>query len=150
VHFFENIVRYVFAAGQGFVATARLQERPVAAAVFFKWGRQAIYKFGASDYNAQHLRPNNLLMWSVIKKLAEERFTRLHMGRTSLGNEGLRRFKLGFGASEEKISYCRYDFNKGSFVRDEDRAEGWINNLFRLLPPPLFRMAGRILYPHLS
>jgi hypothetical protein len=89
-------------------------------------------------------------MWGAIKRLAEQGFTRLDMGRTSLGNEGLRRFKLGFGAREQKIEYCRYDYAKRSFVRDIDRAEGWANHVFRLLPPFLFRAAGRMLYPHLS
>ena len=150
VQFFENIVRNVFALGNGFVVTAHYEQKPVAAAVFFQSGRRAIYKFGASDYAWQHLRPNNLVMWGAIKRLAEQGFMRLDMGRTSMSNEGLQRFKLGFGAREEKIEYCRYDYAKRSFVRDIDRAEGWANHVFRLLPPFLFRAAGRMLYPHLS
>jgi hypothetical protein len=49
IEFFENIVQHVFAAGLGFVATAYLENRPVAAAVFFKQRRQAHYNLGASD-----------------------------------------------------------------------------------------------------
>lgn len=148
--FFRNIATCVVARGKGFVATARLQGRPIASAVFFHHGRQALYKFGASDYACQQMRPNNLLFWETMKRLVAQGFTSLHLGRTSLANEGLRRFKLSLGAREERITTYKYNFAAGKFVTDTDRAEGWSNRVFRLLPPPLLRLAGTLLYPHLS
>ena len=148
--FFQNIGRHVFSAGHGFVAIARWQLKPVAAAVFFHQGRQAIYKFGASDYRFQHLRPNNLLMWETIKYCAAKGCDVLHLGRTSLSNQGLRRFKLGFGAREQTLAYARYDLKCDRFTTATDRAAGPFNAFFRRLPPRLFRMAGWLLYPHLS
>ena len=112
--FFENIARHVLHLGHGFVVTARVGKQAVAAAVYFQHGRQAIFKFGASDYAFQHLRPNNLVMWEAIKRYTADGFTSLHLGRTSLANHGLRRYKLGFGAREEKIENCRYDFRKST------------------------------------
>ena len=150
VEFFENIVRHVFQPGHGFVATARHEGRPIAAAVFFRAGHFGLYKFGASDYEFQHLRPNNLLMWEAIKHCAATGLTELHLGRTSLFNDGLRHFKLGFGAIEETIEYAKYDFRRGAFVSDVDRSEGPLNVMFRCLPMPLLTQAGRLLYPHLS
>ena len=44
----------------GFVALASYSNRVVAGAVFFHFGSKAIYKYGASDRNYQHLRANNL------------------------------------------------------------------------------------------
>jgi CelD/BcsL family acetyltransferase involved in cellulose biosynthesis len=148
--FFENIQRHVLDAGQGFVATARLKDQPLAAAVFFCHGRQVLYKFGASDHEFQQLRPNNLMMWAAIKHSAGRGFSTMHLGRTSLANEGLRRFKLAFGASEETVRYCQYDFASKGFVAGADRTEGWFNPVFAHLPLPLLRLAGQILYPHLS
>ncbi len=148
--FFENIARHVLARGHGFVVTVSFQGRSVAAGVFFHHGRQALYKFGASDYAFQHLRPNNLVMWEAIKSCAAKGFARLHLGRTSLSNEGLRRFKLGFGAQEERIAYYKYDFVERRFVTDVDRAEGWFKRVFRLMPPWLLGRAGQALYPHWS
>lgn len=150
IEFFENIVRHVLERGSGFVAIARHEGRPVAAAVFFVAGHVGIYKFGASDQAAQHLRPNNLVMWEAIKHCAAMGLKELHLGRTSLRNDGLRHFKLGFGAVEERIEYARFDFRKGGFVCDVDRSEGPLNVLFRCLPMPLLTQAGRRLYPHLS
>ena len=148
--FFQSIQRHILDAGQGFVATARLKDQPLAAAVFFCHGRQALYKFGASDYDFQELRPNNLMMWAAIQHCAAKGCSTLHLGRTSTGNEGLRRFKLALGAVEETMRYCKYDFLSRSFVAGADRTEGWFNHVFARLPAPLLRLAGRILYPHLA
>lgn len=148
--FFANLGRYVLERGLGCVATARWQGKPIASAVFLQYGRRAIYKYGASDYAYQHLRPNNLLMWRAIEWFAAHRFESLHLGRTSLTNEGLRRFKLGLGANEEKIAYFKFDLAKGGFVADADRAQSWYNKIFRRLPLPILRLAGAVLYPHLS
>jgi hypothetical protein len=148
--FFENIQRHVLDAGQGFIATVRLKDQPLAAGFFFTYGRQALYKFGASDFAFQQLRPNNLMMWAGIRHSAAKGFSTLHLGRSSLANEGLRRFKLALGAMEETMRYCRYDFSSRGFVADADRTEGWFNLVFARLPLPLLRLAGRILYPHQS
>jgi len=43
LRFFENIARYVLAQGHGFVATARCEDRALAAGVFFHHGRNAFY-----------------------------------------------------------------------------------------------------------
>jgi len=150
VEFFENIARHIFEPGHGFVAIARHEGRPIAAAVFFHTGQLGLYKFGASDYQFQHLRPNNLLMWEAIKHCSSLGLTQLHLGRTSLFNDGLRHFKLGFGAVEETIQYAKYDFRRSGFVSDVDRSEGPLNAMFRCLPLPLLTQAGRFLYPHLS
>lgn len=148
--FFAGIHRHLIARGLGWVMQARWRERIVASAIFFQFGRRAVYKFGASDRNFQHLRPNNLLIWEAIKWHAAHGFASLHFGRTSLANEGLRRFKLGFGAREERLECFRYDFRQGGFVTATDRAESPMNAVFRRLPLPLLRLLGATLYPHLS
>lgn len=147
--FFEAIARHVCRARQGFVALAGRQQ-PVAAAVFLLGGRQAIFKYGASDYRWQKLRGNDLVLWEAARKLAREGVALLELGRTSMTNEGLRRFKLGFGAREETVPYVRYDFRTASFVSSHDRAQTWVNRVFRLLPLPLLRWAGMAVYPTLS
>jgi CelD/BcsL family acetyltransferase involved in cellulose biosynthesis len=148
--FFDNIARYVLAEKHGFVATVWLGQKPLAASVFFHSGSEAIYKFGASDFAYQHLRPNNLVMWEAIKRCAANGFARLHLGRTSIGNDGLRQFKLGFGAREERIEYRKYDFKRRTFITSRDRAKSIFNRMFRVLPISFLRLAGEAIYPHLS
>jgi hypothetical protein len=148
--FFENLVRYAIQRDCGYIVIASVNKIPIAAAVFLHSNKDAMYKYGASDYGFQNLRPNNLVMWAAIQRYCRDGFERVHLGRTSFGNEGLRRFKLGFGAEEEVISYSKYDFRKSRFVSDVDRAEGAVNRVFRRMPSPIFHLMGRMLYPHLS
>lgn len=148
--FFKNLQRHAVAANHGFVGVVRQEQEPVAAAVFLHEGRHVLYKFGASDLKFQRLRPNNLLMWEAVRHCAVNGFADLHLGRTSLCNEGLRRFKLGFGATEERIEYTKHDLRRDVFLTDTDRAVGPLNAIFRRFPMPLLRLAGRGLYPHLS
>jgi CelD/BcsL family acetyltransferase involved in cellulose biosynthesis len=150
VRFFESIGQYALTQGHGFVATAFWEDKPLASAIFFLHRRKAIYKFGASDHDFQDLRPNNILMWQAIKRCVDYGFESLHLGRTSLANEGLRRFKLGFGAREDRIEYYKYDFAKQTYVSEVDHTTGWFNWAFRRMPLPVLQLAGELLYPHLS
>jgi hypothetical protein len=148
--FFENIQRYALAKDKGWVALARWRGQVVAAGVFVHLGRRAIHKFGASDSAHLHLYANHLLLWETIRRYSQGGFESLELGRTSIGNEGLRQFKLGFGAEEKPLRYCRYDYRANAFAVDRDRVEGWFNPVFRCLPLPLLRLTGRLLYPQLS
>src|SRR5579883_3408268 len=148
--FFERIAATIMPRGHGFVATARSGNKPVAGAVFLQFGDEVVYKYAASDYDSQQLRANNLVLWTALKRYAANGFKKLHLGRTSLSNEGLRRFKLGFGASEEKVQYFKYDFRKESFIGDTDRSSGWSSRFFRHTPFRILRLVGSIVYPHLS
>jgi hypothetical protein len=65
-------------------------------------------------------------LWECIKRFADKGFDTLDLGRTSLANEGLGRFKLGFGAREERIEYYKYDFVKQTFVTEIDHSAGWL------------------------
>jgi CelD/BcsL family acetyltransferase involved in cellulose biosynthesis len=148
--FFANIQRHALASGHGWIVLARHAGQPVAGAVFLHFGRQAIYKFGASDESHQQLRSNNLVMWRAILHYASEGFTALDFGRTSLGNEGLRKFKLGWGVQEQPADYTRYDFRTSSYVTARDEAQGWHNRVFQALPLPMSRLAGSLLYRHIA
>ncbi|PYK68805.1 MAG: hypothetical protein DME45_05490 [Verrucomicrobia bacterium] len=148
--FFVNIQRHLIDAGHGFIVIVEGQKRPLAAAVFFKFGRHAIYKFGASDERLQELRANNLAMSEGIKNLANAGAEILHFGRTEKENEGLRRFKLGWGATEEEIRYARFEMGSGSWKAAHPAGSGLHKHVFRALPASLSRLAGAIIYPHLD
>jgi hypothetical protein len=146
--FFQNIFEHILSKKQGMIAIASWRERPVAASVYFQLGARAVYKYGASDEAFQHLRGANLVMWEAVKWHARQGATTLHLGRTSLGNEGLRRFKLGWGAREQTIEYVKFDLRKNRFVTQTDEATGWHNRVFNLLPMGLSRLIGAALYRH--
>src|ERR1035441_9073830 len=114
--FFLNIWRHILSLNQGMVVLASQGGEKIGGAVYFFLGGRAIYKFGASDFRRQHLRPNNLVMWTAMKWLARNGATTLHLGKTSLANEGLRKFKLNLGAVEQRIEYVKVDLQANRFV----------------------------------
>jgi hypothetical protein len=148
--FFRNIYRHVLSKHLGMVVIASYQNWPVAASVYFRLAERAVYKFGASDETFQQRRGVNLVMWEAIKWLARNGVKILDLGRTSIANEGLRRFKLNWGAQEQKIEYFKYDLRRDIFVTDTDAATGWYNRVFRVLPIGVSRMIGATLYKHLA
>jgi Acetyltransferase (GNAT) domain len=148
--FFINIQRHLLNPGFGFIVLVECQKDPIAAAIFFRLGRHAIYKFGASDERLQELRANNLAMFEGIRYLAEGGAETLHFGRTDKENEGLRRFKLSWGATEETLDYVRFDTASGSWKHSRDSRSTLHKRIFRALPASLNRLAGAMIYPHLD
>ena len=148
--FYENIRRHVLAAKKGQIVLARYDREPVAAAMFFHGPKTAIMKFAASDLRYQHLRINNLVMWEAMKHYGRAGFATMDFGRTSLWNDGLRSFKLRWGALEHQINYHRFDFRQAQFIHSPDTAAGWQVRIFQYMPIPLSKIAGAIFYKHMA
>jgi hypothetical protein len=98
----------------------------------------------------QQLRANNLVMWEAIRRFAGEGRSTLDFGRTSLNNEGLRRFKTGWGATEQIAEYIRYDLRENAFGTASDSSSGWHTRVFNALPQWMARPIGAALYPHMG
>jgi hypothetical protein len=148
--FFLNIHEEVIKPGAGFVVLATDGGRPVAGAVFFHLGKKAIYKFGASIHDGKEIRANNLVIWEGIKFLSRGGYESLHFGRTSRQNQGLRRFKLGWGTNEEMIQYFRLDPIAEKWMENRETSTGFHNAVFSRMPLVLNRIAGAMIYPHLD
>lgn len=144
--FFRNLGEEMIARGFGYLVMAYHQSRPVAGAVFLYNGPRAVYKFGASDMAFQHLRPNNNVMWTGIRHAAKLGCTSLDFGRTSMDNEGLRRFKKGWGAVETEQGYDCFDAHTGRRLVLKDRTGGWQTTVFERLPLWASRLIGRFAY----
>lgn len=148
--FFRKISEHIVQPGKGFVVLAKAGGKAVAGAVFFLFGSNGIYKFGASDMRFQQCRPNHLVMWTAICELLGRETKVLSFGRTSPGNQGLRRFKLSWGAEERSINYLRYDLRRNQPVPASDRSFGLHTLLFRALPVWANEKLGKVLYRHLA
>ena len=150
VAFFLNIYEYIIKPGLGFTVLAQRESRPIAAAIFFRFGKNALYKYGASDKRFQEFRANNLVMWQGIQFLARNGVEKLHFGRTECENEGLRRFKLSWGAKEETINYFRVDPSGRKCLVLGASDSGFHKKIFGRLPLVFNRLAGSMIYPHLD
>ena len=148
--FFLNIYEHIIKPGLGFTVLAQRDSRPIAAAVFFRFGKNALYKFAASDKRLQEFRANNLVMWEGIQFLLRNGVEKLHFGRTECENDGLRRFKLSWDTQEEIIHYYRVDRSGRQCLVPAARNSGFHKRVFGKLPLVFNRLAGSILYPHLD
>lgn len=147
--FFRNMFEHVFKPGSGFIVIATHEHRPIAAGVFVHHGKIGMYKFGSSDQSCLHLRGNDLVMWEAMKWYASRGYSLFSMGRTAASNEGLRRFKCGFGTREYPINYFRYDVRRERFLTGHEEKPGWINRACGLTPMFVLQIIGKLLYRHI-
>jgi lipid II:glycine glycyltransferase (peptidoglycan interpeptide bridge formation enzyme) len=134
----------------GFIVLASFRGTAIAANVYFNFGDQILYKYGASDRAFQHLRASNLVIWEAIKWGCDHGYKTLCFGRTEPENEGLRQFKAGWGARERLIKYYRYDLRKGAFIKAPHIVRPSHRKIFGKLPIPILKLLGSVLYRHMG
>ena len=132
--------------GLGYGLLAYAEGRPVGGAVFLRYGRTVEYKFGASQRDAQQLRPNHLLFWSAIREACEDGFEVFDFGRTDLDGDSLREFKLGWGTIEEPLVYTHLGAQTAR--RGTGRSAAALGAVIRHSPPTVCRAIGELLYKH--
>ncbi len=148
--FFRNIYEHIISKGLGFVVLTSYDRQNIAGAVYFGLGKKFVYKFGASDIRYQHLRPNNLTMWEAIKWCAENGYRSMCLGRTAVHNQGLRRFKNGWGVQEQILKYYRYDVRRKTFVTEKPVVASSYSLIFGAIPKSWSRAVGSLLYKHVG
>ena len=148
--FFQCVYDHILSQNMGFIVQASLRGTAIAANVYFTFGDQLLYKYGASDRVFQHLRASNLVMWEAIKWGCDHGYRTLCFGRTEPGNEGLRQFKAGWGAREHLIKYYRYDLRTDAFIKTPTVLKPSYQKIFSNLPIPVLNLLGNILYRHMG
>jgi Acetyltransferase (GNAT) domain len=148
--FFSRIYDHMIKPGHGFTVLARRGSEILAAAIFFQFGKNAIYKYAASDKRFQEFRANNLVVWRGIQFLVSHGAKKLHFGRTDCEDSGLRRFKLSWDTEEETIDYFRVDPSGRQCLAPVRPHSGFHKRVFGTLPLMLNRLAGSMIYPHLD
>jgi hypothetical protein len=135
----------LFGEGLGFVLLVRGEGPPVAGAVFLAFRGVLTYKYGASDVRSLASRPNNLLFMEAIRWGCEHGFGAVDFGRTHWGQDGLRRFKLAWGAEERELCYRQLGAAEPGWHAGAERMLGAI---IRRTPPLTSRLIGEVLYRH--
>lgn len=148
--FFKQIYDHVISRGHGQVILATNQGRTIAGAIFFHFGDEAIYKFGASHCKCLHLRPNDLVMWEAIQWYCRNDYKKFCFGRTTTDNDGLRQYKKGWGTEEKLICYTKYDLKKQQFVQSPGVNFALRNAVFNRMPSTLAKVVGDVFYRHIG
>jgi CelD/BcsL family acetyltransferase involved in cellulose biosynthesis len=148
--FFRLLWENAISTGLGSVLIVEASGQAIAAAVFLAWNETVIYKFGASDASAWSLRPNHLLFWHAIRVACEQGYRWFDFGRTDVGQEGLRHFKLSWGAAEEPLVYRTLGGEPESAVAGEGMATRVLGPVIRHGPLLLCRAVGETLYRYVA
>jgi hypothetical protein len=151
LRFFENLRTHVLEKGFGMLLLARRGGKAVAGAMFLHFAGKAVYKYGASDRRHQELRPNNLVFRQGIRDLCRKGVRTLSFGRTDLHHEGLRQFKLSWGAAEKTLQYVKYDVPSRSYfsAKKYQAIIPWESAMSKL-PVPVLRLIGHVAYRHVG
>ncbi len=148
--FFKNLYEIVLTKNKGIICISKYKGKSVASAVFLLIGQKAIYKYGASLFEYQNIRPNNILMWETIKYLKDHGYKELNFGRTELENIGLRRFKLGWGATEKILNYYRFEFGKNGKISASTSSLNQGRLPLNKFPIFLLKIIGNLVYKHVA
>lgn len=149
-YFFQSIQNHVLSKDQGMIVLARYNREPIAGALFFHFGRKAMYKYGASRRDFLGIRPNNLVMWEAIKWYCKNGYAEFDMGRSEIGNKGLNQFKNGWRATVEDLFYYTFDITQMKFSRQKEKMTTNINRIFQKMPLPVLRIIGQLAYRHMG
>jgi Acetyltransferase (GNAT) domain len=103
--FFDLLWERMLTQQLGFALIAWRGSTPVASAVFLAAYGRVTYKFSASDNRYRQLGGTNAILWEAIRSSSLNGERVFDFGRTEHGNDGLRAFKLGWGAREEPLLY---------------------------------------------
>jgi len=143
--YFKLLWSRVLEPGLGRLFLAYSGIEPVAGVVVLRFKRTAIYKYSALDPRARPLRPNHLLVWRAIQWSIEGGADVFDFGRTDVGHEGLRRFKRGWGAQEEELTYATLGGPPAARGRQTPPLLG---AAIRHSPPFVCRLIGELSYKY--
>lgn len=146
--FFEQIWQAFAPTGSIRTALAMVGGRPVAGAVYLVWQDRLYYKFGASEPEFLHLRPNDALHWTMIRFAHERGLRALDWGLSDLDQPGLVRYKRNWASTEGRI--CTLNAGGQPIGRRAD-TEQTLADLTELLtgpsvPTAVTARAGAVLY----
>ncbi len=148
--FFKNLYHVALKGGSANIFLANIDGKAVAGALCLHFCNKAIYKYGASDSQFQHLRPNNLVIWKAIEWYCQNGYEQFSFGRTDTSHTGLKKFKAGWGAHANVVNYYRYSFLGKEIVESVAKVDGWHTKIFSRMPLPLLKLIGAVLYKHVG
>jgi hypothetical protein len=145
LHFFVTYLEEIVRTGAGYIVSVKKDGIPLSIGLFAGYNNTLSYKFGASNPEFLSYRPNNLMLWAAILEAQKRRYKKFDMGRTDFENEGLRRFKLGWGCQETPLCYSYYPAEpQNQFLRNVNKL--FVAPVIRNSPEFVCRAAGMLAY----
>jgi hypothetical protein len=117
--------------------------------VIWRGPREWIYGFGASDPKTLALRPNHVVLWSVLRQASAAGVV-FDLGRAAPEQRGLVEFKRRWGGRPVPLTYDYWPHVRGLNAAPRDRGVlALAGRAWALLPTPVTRL-GAGLYRYLG
>jgi hypothetical protein len=150
--FYRQMLDLFIIKGEGNIWVVFSGEAPIAAAVVLHSGNSLFDKMGASDEKYLDLRPNNLLLWEIMKYGNSIKYDYLDMGLTQNDHIGLLRFKDSLGGIRTPINFYRYTPENYDISREKDIKDllSQLTNIFvsNEMPEEVVQQASGLLYKY--
>jgi CelD/BcsL family acetyltransferase involved in cellulose biosynthesis len=146
--FFDLLWERMIAPGNGFVQLAYLGDVPIAAGVFLTSGSRVTTKFTARNDDYARAGGVDAMYWGAMQWGVENGRRVFDFGRTEIGNEGLRQFKLSWGSSEDQLAYTVFGLRAPS--REGGRSAAALGTVLRRSPKWVSRAVGYAAYRYVA
>jgi hypothetical protein len=149
--FFKLILHHLISQGLGFIAIGECEGKVIAALVCLTHKGKVYSKFSASDKNHLNKNPNHVVRWEAIRYACANNYKAMDFGRCSPEDNGLRTFKLGWGAKEIDLPYFYYPEIKGPMAAYGNGTKYRVlRSVLSMMPQSALKAAGSLLYKHLA
>ncbi|MBW4682219.1 MAG: GNAT family N-acetyltransferase [Microcoleus vaginatus WJT46-NPBG5] len=147
-----RFLKHFIHKGQGNIWFAFMNDKPIASALILQKDSALFYKMAVSDEEYLKFRPNNFLLWEIIKSGNKQGFEYLDLGLSQINYTGLIRFKDSMGGVQTPINYYRYT-PKGYDIEREGKIKNLLSGVTGLLikpeiPDEVVQEAGNLLYKY--
>lgn len=145
--FFTELYYEIIEKKIGFICIVKKDLIPLAAGIFAGTGETVTYKYGASDPEMLHFKPNHLMFMGAILEAHKEGFGYFDFGKTDFDNEGLREFKSGWGTAEDKLNYSYWPDAPKNKISDSFKGT-FLSFLIKKSPAFVCRLTGELFYKY--
>lgn len=145
--YFRKLNEKLIQTGLGFIGVVTKQNTPIAAVVLLGFNGRLVYKYAASDPAALEHRPNDLLVYNAIRIAAEEGYRCFDFGITDKKQDGLRRFKSKWGATESDVFY-NYILGEPQELSELSHAVRLAAEVIKRSPTTVCRVLGKAFYKY--
>ncbi len=146
-HFFDLLWDRIISQGLGeVILVADRNEKPISGAVILHYKKNAMIKYSASDPSYLDTRCHYFTFWKCIEWACLNGMSVIDFGKTDVPEEGLRKFKDGWGAVERPLNY--------SFIADSPPKPSAnplmkpLKMIIRHSPPWVCRVIGELFYKY--
>lgn len=143
--FFSNMWNELYSTNNVEVLMAEFNGKVVAAMWVLKNNWLYSFEYLARACKNDKMHSSHFLYWHGIKRALENKIGNVSFGRTSAGNKGLDEFKRRWGTVV--TPYYDFIYPKSEIVGNENtRYYNLMKKYSKMLPLPLFRLTGEIIF----